>query len=206
MLKKSAILVGAILLLGACEQTQTAAPAAPPPPQPTAQTFAVYFDPGKATLSADANAAARQAAGAYKNGGRVTVTGHADTTGSPDFNLQLSQHRAASVKDALVAGGVPAGAITTAGSGEENTPVKTADNVSEKRNRSVDVAVINPVPMSDADYCALLAAKYRGYRTPQSDEEVGRAMNQCSGPGAADAIVVLTKHLTTANVPVPPRM
>jgi hypothetical protein len=61
-------------------------------------TVWVYFDTGKASLSAEASATIAQAANAFKAGGRsVAVTGHTDTTGAADYNLQLSRQRAAAI-------------------------------------------------------------------------------------------------------------
>jgi len=45
----------------------------------------------------------QQVAASYKTMGNatVTLTGHTDTVGSPDFNMALSQRRAAAVRNAL---------------------------------------------------------------------------------------------------------
>jgi hypothetical protein len=105
---------------------------------------------------------------------------------------------------------VPATAITTAGQGEASLPVQTADNVDERRNRSVDIAVVGAVPvartgMSDAEYCRALSAKYRDYRTSQADEEAAAAMAQCQAGNTAAGIPVLERTLTAARIPLPAR-
>ena len=145
MLKSLIPALAAALLLGACnEPPQAAAPPAPPPTVARQMPPAtVYFDSGSATLSQQAMASIRQVAADYRTTGNatVTLTGHTDTVGSPDYNMTLSQRRADAVRNALVREGVPAAAITTGGQGEANLPVQTADNVDERTNRSVDIAV-----------------------------------------------------------------
>ena len=209
MLKKILMASAAVLLLAACEQQTQAvsAPPAPatPAPQP-AQTYMVYFNSGQAVLSSEATSTIGQAAGAFKAGGvAVTITGHTDTTGSANDNLLLSQHRAATVKDALERNGIPAAAITTMGNGVQGLPVKTADNVGERRNRSVEIAVLKQAMMSDSDYCQALSVTYRRYRTSSVDETAAQAMSKCPTADAASAIPVLEQHIRTMNVALPSR-
>jgi hypothetical protein len=206
-------IVAAALLLGACNQPPQQA-AAPPvqramvPRQMPPET--VYFDTGSSTLSPQAMASIRQVAANYKTTGNatVTLTGHTDTVGSQDFNMALAQRRADAVRNALVREGVPVAAITTAAQGEANLPVQTADNVDERRNRSVDVAVVGQMArtgMSDAEYCAALSAKYRDFRTSQADETAAAAMAQCQAGNTAAGIPVLEQTLTMARIPLPTR-
>src|SRR5260370_10064182 len=170
----------------------------------------VYFDTGSSPLSPQAMASIRQVAANYKTTGNATVTlpGNTDTGGSQAFNRALAQRRADAVRNALVREGVPAAAITTAAQGEANLTVQTADNVDERRNRSVDVAVIGQMArtgMSDAEYCAALSAKYRDFRTSQADETAAAAMAQCQAGNTAAGIPVLEQTLTMARIPLPAR-
>lgn len=48
----------------------------------------------------------------------VALVGHADAQGDPDYNLALSRRRAEAVRDALIAHGVPASAITLEARGD----------------------------------------------------------------------------------------
>jgi peptidoglycan-associated lipoprotein len=57
--------------------------------------------------------------------GNLTLAGHADERGTEEYNLQLSQRRAASVKKYLVDLGVPANRLKTVGYGE-NRPLRNA--------------------------------------------------------------------------------
>ena len=209
MLKSLISVVAAALLLGACSQTP------PPPPQramaPSQMPPAtVYFATGSSTLSQEAMSSIQQVAANYKTMGNatVTLTGHTDTVGSPDYNVTLSQRRADAVRNALVREGVPATAITGGGQGEASLPVQTADNVDERRNRSVDITVVGQMArtgMTDAEYCAALSRTYRDFRTSQADETAAAAMAQCQAGNTAAGIPVLEQTLTMARIPLPSR-
>ena len=140
MLKKIMLASAAVMLLAACEQKPMAV-AAPPLPPAVQKNYTVLFDTGKATLSTESVSTIAKAASAFKTSGAraVAVAGHTDTTGAPQFNLQLSQQRAAAVQAELQRDGVPGPAIAALGYGEQDLPVKTAQDVPEQRNRSVDI-------------------------------------------------------------------
>jgi outer membrane protein OmpA-like peptidoglycan-associated protein len=76
-----------------------------------------------------------------RNSADISVVGHTDTVGSRDYNTELSNRRAASVKELLVGLGVAAQKIRTTSHGKENPLIPTADNVNEPRNRRVEVDV-----------------------------------------------------------------
>lgn len=70
---------------------------------------------------------------------KLLIEGHTDSSGGAAHNLDLSARRAASVKAALVAGGVPAAALGTQGFGADR-PVASNDTVSGRsQNRRVEV-------------------------------------------------------------------
>jgi hypothetical protein len=110
--------------------------------------FVVFFDTDEATLTPEGAQVVAQAAEAYQETGdaRIVVTGHTDTAGSADYNLELSLRRAEMVAAELRRQGVPATDITTLGRGEEDLLVATADGVSEPRNRRVEIVVPQPPP------------------------------------------------------------
>ena len=204
MLKGLLIASAGMLLLTACQPQSQAVSAA------TQRNFTVYFNTDQSALSAESSATVAQAASAFTAGGRsVAVTGHTDTTGTPDYNLQLSRQRAGAVSDALQRNGVPRDAIAALGYGDQNLPVPTAQNVAERRNRSVDIVISDRSAaslMSDSDYCRALSATYRRYRTFQLDEVAAAAMSKCETPDAASAIPVLEKSLADMRVPLPARV
>jgi outer membrane protein OmpA-like peptidoglycan-associated protein len=115
----------------------------PPPPAPAAQTFMVFFDWDRDTLSAQALTTIKSAAAAFKTKGnaRITATGHTDKSGPENYNLALSLRRANRVRDALVREGVPATAIQVFGKGESQPLVQTADGVREPQNRRVEIVL-----------------------------------------------------------------
>jgi hypothetical protein len=118
----------------------------------TAQTqpaeFLVFFDWDEATLTREGTQVVAQAAEEYQRTGaaRVVVTGHTDLSGSPSYNLALSERRVDAVTDELVRLGVPASTIAAVGEGESNPLVPTADGVREAENRRVEIEVAQPAP------------------------------------------------------------
>ncbi|WCM91143.1 OmpA family protein [Acidovorax sp. NCPPB 2350] len=71
-----------------------------------------FFASGKADLAADAAPALADVIRAVKEDGRrVLVSGFHDATGDAAANAELAKQRAQAVRDALVAGGVPADRI-----------------------------------------------------------------------------------------------
>ena len=103
----------------------------------------VLFDTGKYTLKPSTQVSLAKVAGillAYP-GLKVQVEGYTDSTGSPAFNQTLSDNRAATVKQFLIAQGVSSGTITSQGFGP-NDPV--ADNTTASgraQNRRVNMVV-----------------------------------------------------------------
>ena len=55
----------------------------------------------------------------YKPDARLTLTGHADKRGTPEYNMKLSERRVGSVKNYLVTHGVPADHLDIKALGEE---------------------------------------------------------------------------------------
>ena len=121
-----------------------AAPAAAPAPavQP-ARSYLVFFDWDKATLTGRAKQIVKEAAenSTHVQYTRIEVNGYTDTSGTPRYNLALSQRRAAAVKAELIRDGVPANAITTQGFGETHLLVPTGPNVREPQNRRVEIII-----------------------------------------------------------------
>ena len=112
---------------------------------------------------------------------------------------------AAAVKAALQNNGVPATAILSGGVGEQNLPVATADQVPERRNRSVDIAISRQALMSDRDYCAALARKWREYSRTDASGPAPQAIAKCNAGDYAAGITTLEMILTNDRVPLPSR-
>jgi outer membrane protein OmpA-like peptidoglycan-associated protein len=72
---------------------------------------------------------------------RLTIEGHTDTTGDPDFNLPLSEARALAVKKYLESRGVEPGRLEARGFGAEQ-PVDSNDtDAGRAKNRRVEFKV-----------------------------------------------------------------
>lgn len=204
MLKKFLAVAAAGLLLAACDQKpQTASMA---PATPVRELFVVYFDTGQSAIVPDGQAKVDQAAATFKKGGvAVTVKGHADRVGNQGANLRLSMARTANVKAALMRAGVPESAIRSGSLGEENLPVPTADQVPDRLNRSVHIAVIGRPLMSDKDYCAALARKWRTYTRTGASGPAPQAVAACDAGNYDAGITVLEQVLTDDKVVLPSR-
>jgi outer membrane protein OmpA-like peptidoglycan-associated protein len=102
----------------------------------------VYFSLDSAELDAEDQAMVDDIATAVKEQGAdsVTVMGHADRSGGNDYNMSLSERRAQTIADALVAAGIPESAINTMGYGETEPAVETEDGVAMRQNRRAAVA------------------------------------------------------------------
>ncbi len=127
-----------------------AAPAAvTPQPDPIAEppalprSFLVFFDFDRSDVTAEADAILNDAATYAKTTGavRIGATGHADRSGSDEYNLALSMRRANEVKARLLALGVPESEISIDARGESEPLVPTEDGVREPQNRRVEIVL-----------------------------------------------------------------
>lgn len=72
----------------------------------------------------------------------ITVEGHTDSIGPDDYNQRLSERRARAVADWLIARGIPAHAIRSAGYGESRPIVPPTGNAEEEKlNRRVEIRI-----------------------------------------------------------------
>jgi OmpA-OmpF porin, OOP family len=125
------------------------APAPTPEPAPVAPAAAVctpgpyivFFDFDKSDITAEAASILDGAVTSYGDCGQaqVMLSGYTDTSGTPKYNLGLSQRRADAVSAYMTSKGVPGGVITTKALGETNLRVSTADGVRELQNRRVEI-------------------------------------------------------------------
>jgi len=121
--------------------------AAPVAAQPTpaadlgAKTFLVFFDWNKADLTARSAGIVRDAAGysTRTQYTRIDVDGNADTSGTPTYNVGLSERRARVVEAELVRDGVPPNAILVRWFGDTHLLVPTGPNTREPQNRRVEI-------------------------------------------------------------------
>jgi OmpA-OmpF porin, OOP family len=74
---------------------------------------------------------------------RVEMQGHTDSTGADQYNLALSDRRANSVREFLVAEGVPASQVTARGYGEAQPVADNRNAEGRATNRRVVMAVVD---------------------------------------------------------------
>jgi len=128
--------------LTAAEVDATFGPAlAALPGRPAA--FLVYFLEGKDELTAASNAELKNVFTEIKRRPEpdVMIIGHTDNVGSDGFNDKLSLARAERMRELLTGLGIPAARIQVAGRGKREPLVATQSNVSEARNRRVEINV-----------------------------------------------------------------
>jgi outer membrane protein OmpA-like peptidoglycan-associated protein len=104
-------------------------------------TYTLYFITGLAQLTTQSKEALNEVTQKIKSfpAAQVTVIGHTDRVGSDAENDVLSLKRANTVRDMLIQIGIRDGAIEVVGRGEREPLVRTADGVSEEKNRRVEI-------------------------------------------------------------------
>ncbi|SET82711.1 OmpA family protein [Hymenobacter actinosclerus] len=103
----------------------------------------VYFETGKANLTAESQAQLRNIAAIMKAfpGSAIKFGGYTDNVGKADTNLTLSADRANAARKMLMDNGVDAGRVAAEGYGQEH-PLTTNDTPEGRaQNRRVDVRV-----------------------------------------------------------------
>jgi OmpA-OmpF porin, OOP family len=139
------------IMVGVRYAFNTPRPVAPAPVAPVVpaavpaatRTYLVFFDFDRADLTDRARQIISDAA---ENAGRVQTTrievaGHADRSGSPQYNQRLSLQRAEAVAAELARLGVARSAIAVQAFGESRPLVATADGAREPQNRRVEIAL-----------------------------------------------------------------
>ena len=103
----------------------------------------ILFDFNSAALRPESQTTLRDLAANFQRyqDEMVTVEGHTDNVGSPEYNRGLSERRAYGVRDYLTAQGVSASRITAIGYGE--THPKSSNDTPEGRqlNRRVEIHI-----------------------------------------------------------------
>jgi peptidoglycan-associated lipoprotein len=133
------------------------APVEPPPPPPapvevdrTADVRAavmemIYFDFDRSDLRPEAQAALDRKIPLFQTNAdmRIRIAGHADSRGSDEYNVALSQRRAQAAKAYLVQRGIAENRIEIVGYGEERPAVPNATTDAEhQQNRRDEFEII----------------------------------------------------------------
>jgi OmpA-OmpF porin, OOP family len=110
--------------------------------------YLVFFAWDQADLTPVTMAVLDQVAADYASGRptRVTLSGHADRSGTEAYNDALSEQRAQNVARALAARGVPERALDVQWFGERQPRIPSEDGVREPQNRRVEIVFGEPGP------------------------------------------------------------
>jgi outer membrane protein OmpA-like peptidoglycan-associated protein len=115
--------------------------AAPPAAACSSGPYIVFFDWDKSDITPEAATILDSAIAAYGNcnNAAIRLAGHADRSGSDQYNMDLSTRRSDSVRAYLTSHGIPGAVVTSQGFGETMPRVATADGVREAQNRRVEI-------------------------------------------------------------------
>lgn len=107
----------------------------------------VLFETAKYALSQDAQLKLAKLSGIIQAhpGLNLAIEGYTDTTGTPDFNLKLSQQRSDAVQQFLISQGMAANTITSAGMGQADPVADNSTAAGRKLNRRVEIIVSGEV-------------------------------------------------------------
>jgi outer membrane protein OmpA-like peptidoglycan-associated protein len=106
------------------------------------QIYGIYFDFNSATIKPDSEAVLKQISEILQKNPdwKLSMAGHTDNIGDARFNQQLSERRAAAVKDALVSRyGIAATRLTTKGFGASRPIEPNTTLEGRARNRRVEL-------------------------------------------------------------------
>lgn len=106
-------------------------------------SFFLYFQPDTDEYTPESKQAFESvfAEIARRKAAEIAVIGHTDRIGPLEYNDTLSLKRAERVRNDFVERGIPTASVSVAGRGEREPIVPTADEVSEPRNRRVEISV-----------------------------------------------------------------
>ncbi len=117
----------------------------------------VQFVFGKATFTQEGQHSANKLVGYFKrqNPHRITLVGHTDPVGADNYNCELSEQRAETLKKYLITEGISAAKITTLGKGKREAlslydPSNYTQEHINQLNRRVEFALDKSVADSNA--------------------------------------------------------
>ncbi len=107
----------------------------------------VLFETGKYALSMDAQLKLAKLSGIIQAhpGLNLAIEGYTDNTGTPDFNMKLSQQRADAVRQFLITQGLSPDTITSKGMGQADPIADNSTAAGRKQNRRVEIIVSGQV-------------------------------------------------------------
>jgi outer membrane protein OmpA-like peptidoglycan-associated protein len=106
-----------------------------------AAVYGINFDFDKATLRPDSEPTLTQVLRLLRDEPKLTVEigGHTDNVGKADYNMKLSDRRAATVREWLVGHGIAASRLTSRGYGDTQPLVPNDSDENRAKNRRVEL-------------------------------------------------------------------
>jgi len=104
----------------------------------------ILFDVDKYALKTNARTNIENLSNSLKNNldTDILIVGHTDATGSDNYNLRLSERRAASVRSYIIAQGITATRLSTEGRGETEAIADNETEAGRALNRRVEIVII----------------------------------------------------------------
>src|SRR6202521_4230053 len=111
----------------------------------------VLFDTAKYSLRPEAREKLAKVSGILSGhpGLRMQVEGHTDSVGGDDYNQQLSEQRAMSVRDYLTQAGIPVNSVTARGFGKTQPVASNNTGSGRQQNRRVELVISGDIIGSD---------------------------------------------------------
>ncbi len=155
---------------------------------------AVFFDTDSDVPKADEGgflaAISKQVAG--QPGTRLRIEGHTDASGDAAYNLDLSERRAAAVRQSLVTMGIPAERITSQGFGAR-VPVRAGKSEADyARNRRVELVVLEPTRIRKETTCGQNEAPLAATVVPRAPTVV---IEHLAGPFAESQVEAVAQSV-----------
>ncbi len=110
---------------------------------PKPLSFTLYFEIDSPELTAASREKVTELLAAIESRApaSVDISGHADTTGTPAYNIALSEQRAAALKTIIESHHLLVSRCRTFGYGESMPIVPTADETAEPKNRRAEITI-----------------------------------------------------------------
>lgn len=105
----------------------------------------IHFETAKAAIKPESFGVLDEMVEQMKNKPQLTIqiTGHTDDVGETDYNQELSEKRAAAVRDYLSNKGIAATRIKTEGKGEMEPKVANSSDANRAINRRTEVRILS---------------------------------------------------------------
>jgi len=141
-MKNTLILIGAFLIMGT--NFGQNGPVIPKEPRELSPAVQIYFKSNKSEIDATEQAKLEELFGTLKKipEFRLVLTGHTDSTGNDEYNMELSRDRVDEVYDALASLGISDSFMVMRYYGRSKPRVNETNKEKASRNRRVEITVI----------------------------------------------------------------